>query len=738
MTFVHPLLLAGLVLVGIPILLHLIMRQKPRHLFFPAVRFLIQRQRVNQRKLQLRHLLLLAMRIMLLAAVCLALARPKIFSERFFFSGDRRVAAVLIFDTSYSMEYTSGNRSRLDEAKRRSQELLDELPDGSRVAILDTAEPGGEWLLSLSQARERIAALELRPANFPVTTSLTPAYDLFAKLEQEAETPEEAPVRFLYVFSDRAQACWNANQNETLQRMRDRLPPPGVIGVFVDLGAENPADLAIAGLELPRQALAANERVVIRAPVRATGMDYDTQLLCRIDGEVVDRKPVQLAAGQSKVISFERRGLAPGFHQVEVALETTDALPFNNIAFATFEVRGPRQVLILADAAQDALPLQLALETRNAFTCAVKETSDRFVIRMTPDDLRGYQAVCLLSVARPPPNLWACLENFVQGGGGVAVIPGGDVDRGSYNSDTAQKLLPARMVKVVAAKEPGATWNQADLRHPFMVAFGEWSKHENVDFFQPGLEPAAMRYWDVDPRPGESQAVVSYTPDKQDKAGPPALLERQFDHKTIRGHVLMFTTPLDDRHVAAGKNRWNNYLQNSFYLVLVNKAVGYLTGDAEEGSFNHTSGQVVNIPVPAAPRFPTYTVQGPGLSSADALVPREENQGELSVTRAVMPGNYAVVGTDAKRMAYFSLNVLPDESQLAPVAKEIIEAVLGPDALLPLDSKKNLHEALQSHWNQPVELLPWLMIVVLLILAAENLLANKFYRREPAEENVAS
>src|SRR5438309_2305831 len=106
MTFVFPLLLGGLVLVGIPVLIHLIMRQKPRTLPFPAFRFLLKRHRTNLRKLRLRHLLLLALRIVLLAAICLALARPKVFNEALRLSSDRPVAAVLVFDTSYSMEYT--------------------------------------------------------------------------------------------------------------------------------------------------------------------------------------------------------------------------------------------------------------------------------------------------------------------------------------------------------------------------------------------------------------------------------------------------------------------------------------------------------------------------------------------------------------------------------------------------------------------------------------------------------
>src|ERR671936_812319 len=121
MTFVFPLFLGGLLLAGVPVLLHLVMRPKPKRLPFPAFRFLAQRHQTNQRKLRLRHLLLLALRMLLIAAICLALARPKVFSERLNLSTDRPVAAVLLFDTSPSMEYVVGGQSRLDEAKRRAQ-----------------------------------------------------------------------------------------------------------------------------------------------------------------------------------------------------------------------------------------------------------------------------------------------------------------------------------------------------------------------------------------------------------------------------------------------------------------------------------------------------------------------------------------------------------------------------------------------------------------------------------------
>src|SRR5260370_41176933 len=106
--FIHPYLLFGLVLAGAPVVLHLIMRQKPKRLPFPAFRFLRQRYRVNQRKLNLQHLLLLLLRIAVICALCFALARPRLFASRAFADSDRPASVLLLFDPSPGMEYPGG------------------------------------------------------------------------------------------------------------------------------------------------------------------------------------------------------------------------------------------------------------------------------------------------------------------------------------------------------------------------------------------------------------------------------------------------------------------------------------------------------------------------------------------------------------------------------------------------------------------------------------------------------
>src|ERR1041385_5401867 len=113
MTFLHVALLGGAALVAVPIILHLVMRQQPRHLEFPALRFIKQRESANRRRLKLRHILLLCCRCAAIALLALALARPSIRASGTFGDQEAPVAAALVFDTSLRMQYRQQNKSRL-------------------------------------------------------------------------------------------------------------------------------------------------------------------------------------------------------------------------------------------------------------------------------------------------------------------------------------------------------------------------------------------------------------------------------------------------------------------------------------------------------------------------------------------------------------------------------------------------------------------------------------------------
>jgi hypothetical protein len=565
-----------------------------------------------------------------------------------------------------------------------------------------------------------------------LTRQLEQAYRLLDQLERERGTTEEPLPRLLYIFSDRTQECWDAAQAANMKQ------PDGVRAAFVDVGIEQPADVAIVSLEfpplahreLPRQVFGTADRFVLRAGVRSTGGECNTELVCRLDKKEIARKPIVLKVDQSKTIPFDIdcQALKIGYHEVEVELRSNDSLPFNNSRFATFQVRGGRQVLVLSDDPEDAFFWGKAMDLAGAFKCDLKPTTE--IRGLGPRDLlKTYKVICLLNVAQPDPALWDKLKAYVEAGGGLAIVPGGDeLNRESYNdAKSAGEVMPAQLAKIIELPEEKALpWTRLDNRHALTAPFFEWSK-TRVDFQEPAFLPRVSRYWRTNPLEGKGFAIVNYVARDNDKADP-ALLERTLG----RGHVLLFTTALDGR-----RPLWNNYLTSSFYLVLANKAVGYLAGDLEERSLNLQIGEVVTIDATAAAHQPIYILQGPGLSGAEASVPRAVGQDRLLIqTMNMSPGNFQLLDSSGGQVAAFSLNARSEESQLGRVPVEQIEALLGKDAVLSIGRNDSLPSKLQGRFHQPVELFPWLMILLLLALAVENLLANRFYRRPAATAEV--
>src|SRR5215203_3988431 len=105
MGFVTPLVLLGLGALAIPVLIHLVQREKKRVVEFPSLMFLQKIPYQSVRRRRIRDWLLLVMRLAALLMIVTAFARP-------FFRRDALAAAtqqgareaVILVDTSYSME----------------------------------------------------------------------------------------------------------------------------------------------------------------------------------------------------------------------------------------------------------------------------------------------------------------------------------------------------------------------------------------------------------------------------------------------------------------------------------------------------------------------------------------------------------------------------------------------------------------------------------------------------------
>ena len=120
MNFLYPGFLFALLTIAIPIVIHLFNFRKFKKVYFSNVQFLKEAKEQNSSREKLKHLLVLFSRILAVAFLVFAFARPFVSSEKTLNPSQRNLVSIYI-DNSYSMETVNREGSLLDEAKRKAK-----------------------------------------------------------------------------------------------------------------------------------------------------------------------------------------------------------------------------------------------------------------------------------------------------------------------------------------------------------------------------------------------------------------------------------------------------------------------------------------------------------------------------------------------------------------------------------------------------------------------------------------
>jgi len=709
MTFLNPLLLAGTALVAVPIVLHLIMRRKPQHLEFPALQFVQTRHETNQRRLRLRHLLLLLLRAGAIAILAFALARPSMKLSGVFGSRETPVAAALVFDTSPRMEYRHKNVTRLEAAKGLGLWLLAQLPRDSQIAVFDTRLGPGVFQVDHGAAKQRIERLDVVANSQALTSVLDEVLQLLGR--------SDLARKEVYVFSDLARTAWPA---DSAGQLRDRAGDVPGVGVYViDVGVEDPTDFALGEVRLSGQVLSSRSPLEVQTDLTHTGPGGARTVELYLLG--ADRKPqkrsqqsVTLESNASQQVEFTTGALEVGTHQGLVQIVGQDALGCDDTRFFTVEVKPAWPVLVAAPKPAERYALFL---TQALAPASFRRTGQaRFDCRViTLDELSGqnlesYAAVCLLDPTPLEPAVWQKLADFASDGQGVAIFLGRNarpID--SFNQSKAQELLPGKLVR--QARRPDDSFlAPRDLQHPLLAAFRGHSDSVPWDAFP------VYRYWQLDALHQGVHVVVPFTD------GRPAILERPLGS----GRVLTMTTPVSDR---PDQTPWNLLpVGNSWpFVILANQMMSYLVGSGDR-QLNYYAGQTAVVPLAPQRRRQSYLLTTPaGIKFRLSSDPKED---VLVVSSADQPGNYRIRagGRESGVDCGFSVNLAPEQTRLARLTNDELAEVFGPMEYRVAQNRNQI-ERDQQHGRVGQELFPLLIALVALMLGLEYFVANRFYRK---------
>jgi len=132
---------AGLAAVAIPILIHLLARQRRKPIEWAAMRFLIEAFKKHRRRLQLEQLLLLAVRCLVLALLGFALARPILQGTAIIEQGGSRTVTLIIDNGLASGALGENQQPALARHVEAAVNIVRSLGPGDAVSVISAARP---------------------------------------------------------------------------------------------------------------------------------------------------------------------------------------------------------------------------------------------------------------------------------------------------------------------------------------------------------------------------------------------------------------------------------------------------------------------------------------------------------------------------------------------------------------------------------------------------------------------
>ena len=699
-------LLGGAALVAVPVVLHMMMRQKPMKREFPALRFLKARVIANRRRLRLNHLLLLAARMAALSLLALAMARPVLRNAGWLADSEGPVAAVMVFDTAPRMELREANRTRLEQAVGLARKLFDKLPPASKVAIIDTAGSPIAFSPTMAAATARVDRL----------TTATPATTLASAVSEGLRLLETAELarRELYVFTDCSRGAF-----ASMSPIEAGDVPGDTSLLWIDVGATAAVNCAIDAVDLSADQLSVGTPLVITAVTSRSGPAITRGVAVEMldaDGRYVRRaeKPVTWKSGETAEVSFEIVGLPPGTQQGRVMVVGSDDLAADDIRAFTIDVGAPSRVLVAAPApadrtgvfmAQAIAPVVLQKAGRARFDAQLVDAE-----QLDAEAWDGYDAMVMVD---PPPlaeRTWEQLREWVSTGRGLVVWLGpraGTPER--FNTAAGQQLLGGELVRVW--RTPGDTnyLAPAALDHPMMAAF------RRVGDAVPWQDFPVERHWEFASRQEDraATAIVSY------RNGLPAILE----HRVGEGTVLVVTTPVSQ--AADDPDAWNS-LATGFepwpFVILANEMLLHAIDSADDR--NITAGETAVVHVTRGDIDNVFVRTPAGDDVPVAVDPR---RGTVTVTDTRAMGNY-VLRSGGRAEGFvkgFSANLAPAAIDFTRVDPEPLAAMLGPGHRMARTEADLVRDVTLGRVG--TELFGWLILVTACAMVVDWMLANRFY-----------
>lgn len=748
--FVNPALLGGLGLIALPVLIHLLSRRQFRRIAWGAMRFLLEAERENRRRVRFEQWLLIALRCLAMALLALLLARP--FVQPGLVAsllGDRgQVRRVVLIDDSASLAFRSGVTQDFASLREAAERLLGWLHAGTvgdPITVYLTSQPNdplvaGQRLTAAMLDDLLVRVRKLGPVNRPAQPRRalqTVAEDLLA-----GEKGSRADV---YVLSDFQRSEWLAldSASAAVFEPLSRLDPGELRVTLIATGVADRDNAAVLDARLERPQTIAGLPAVVHATVANYAQKPLEGARVQVDVNGAPLPPVlveTVAAGKTRTVSVEVTFPDEGFSELAIGVDALDGLRADNTRRLTLPVKRSLATLLVngqpaTDPVRDEVYyLRNALAPAGQFSSGIRvQTIDPSEIAATALD--AFDCVVLCNVAAPGPGAVAAIQRYVQEGGGLVFFLGEEVgdpqeyNRAFYAGGDGLLPLPLKELRRRAGVRPAVGLLRTG-DHPVTAMFpaggAALSEHVRFHTYYRCAEPGTTGADGVLPlredATGQSAAarpppavLARFTDDTQS----PALVERSFG----RGRVLLFASSVDPDW-----NDWARTVDGSYVVTLLELVQHAARRAAGRSSF--VAGETLTLSLPPDEYEPSAVFRSPAFPDEPAVEARLRETvaavGEPIVLEGPTATHLGTYHAELTRRAGsvelrpLTVNLHASESDLAVARAHELDAALGS---IPHEYVQAADAFLEGDPAARRELWPAVLVMLLGVLMLEHALA---------------
>lgn len=414
MSFLYPTFLYALAAIAIPIIIHLFNFRRHKTVLFSSVKFLRNIKKETKAKSQLKHFLILLARILAVAALVFAFARPYLPVAGDVDSASEEIVSIYV-DNSFSMDAENKFGNMFEVGKSKIPQITDAFrPDTRFLLSTNDFDNKHNQFVSRDQLMDFVSEIELSPSTRKLSEVLTRLSDFAGRNENNKIDRQRA-----FIISDFQKTSSDFDHIENHD---------GSEVILVPLATQQTTNMYVDScwFESPGRKYNHAEELFAKIVNNSDEVYSNTPIKLFINDSLKFLGSFTIKAQSDEVVKLSYTNTHKGI--VNGKIEISDyPVTYDNLFYFSYKVAQQLSILSISDKGE------------NKFVKALFGDDDYFDISQNGGNninfslFPRYHLIIISSLKDISSGLVQEIEKYIANGGSVLFFPSVDGNLNSYN-----------------------------------------------------------------------------------------------------------------------------------------------------------------------------------------------------------------------------------------------------------------------------------------------------------------